>query len=162
EPSRLPITLFDMSNRPALLKASIATNAAALLKLPTKLVVWSIPEIVLPWIKVAVELLTVTTLIPRNVLSRPLIIVVPVPAAFPNPITFHALGRLKPTELMAPSGRLLPAGPMSLLEMVLLLTPDVALAVPKKIIAEAEPRIVQFVIVLNWAPLSKKIVDAKL
>src|SRR3982750_95133 len=91
EPSRLPITLFDMLNRPALLKASIATKPAALLKLPTKLVVWSIPEMVLPWIKVAVELLTVTTLIPRNILSRPLIIVVPVPAAFPNPITLPVI-----------------------------------------------------------------------
>ncbi len=51
---------------------------------------------------------------------------------------------------------------MLLLEMVLLLTPEVALAEPKTIVAEAEPRIVELVIVLNWAPLSKRIVVAKL
>src|SRR5262245_18646409 len=91
EPSRLPITLLDMLNKPTLLKTSIATNHAAPLKPPAKVVVWSIPEIGLPWIRVAVELLTVTTWIPRNTLSNPLIIVVPVPPALPNPITLPVM-----------------------------------------------------------------------
>jgi hypothetical protein len=91
EPSRLPITLFDMLKRPALLKVSMATNPAAPLKPPAKLVVWSIPEIVLPWIRVGVELLTDATWIPRNMLSNPLIIVVPVPPALANPITFPVI-----------------------------------------------------------------------
>ena len=77
-------------------------------------------------------------------------------------ITFPALGSTKPMDSIACWGRLLPAGPMLLLEMVLLLTPEVALAEPKTIVAEAEPRIVELVIVLNWAPLSKRIVVAKL
>src|SRR5262245_60700877 len=102
ESSRLPMMLLDMLQRAAMLNLSMATNPAAPEKPPVKLVVQSMPEIVLPWMTVAVVLLAARISIPRNVLSDPLIIVVPVPFPLANPMTFPPMVWKSPLDPLVP------------------------------------------------------------
>ena len=95
EPSRLPIVFADILQSGALWKfapmASIAMKPAAPEKLPTKAVVWSIPEIMFPWMTVDVALFAAGISIPRNVLSDPLMTVLAVPRKLPNPMMFPVM-----------------------------------------------------------------------
>ncbi len=64
EPSPLPIALPVMLNEPAVAPTEIPMNGAVLPAPPVALVVWVMPEMVFPWMLVAVAVLVLGALIP--------------------------------------------------------------------------------------------------
>src|SRR5438105_8137910 len=76
EPSRLPIVLPVMLNKPAVDPTEMPVKTAVVLD-PVALDVWLMPEIMFPWMLVVVVVLVLEALIPLTWFVEPLMVVVP-------------------------------------------------------------------------------------
>lgn len=89
DPSKLPMVLPVALSKPSVVPIATAINAASPVVAELRLVVWLMPEIMLFWISVAgAVVLTLAASMPLNSFDEPVIVVVPVPLAAPNPMVF--------------------------------------------------------------------------